>query len=322
MKRFLLNFITFTVILFIVGEVVVRIFKLTPDIPKLYVDQTGIQRYVPGQKGNFSKTSQWVVNAYGWLGIAETNKDPIISIIGDSYIENMMNPIICNQGSILKSYFTDCGFFEAGRSGVTFIEAMQITKLLDSTIKPTMHLIYVGDEDLYESDASYRQTDRMQINLSNHKIINAELKSPFAKKILYNLKSFYYLYLRFPLLVGKNNKEATDNTVINKKEIDYQSVNNILNYSKQMYDIKKIILIWHPGTPRKIIKIARHLGFNSLSLTKTGKAKNWLVSSADAHWSCYGHQQVAKQISIYITQYLKGSHSKIKMAYHGVKGEN
>ncbi len=314
MKRFLLTFIAFTLILFALGEVVVRIFKLTPDVPHLYVDNTGIQRYVPGQEGYFSKTSQWKVNPYGWLGIAETKKKPIISIIGDSYIENLMNPIICNQGSILKSYFTDFGFFEAGRSGVTFIEAMQISKLLDSTIKPSMQLIYVSEDDLYESDAKYRQTDRMQINLVNHQIISGELKSPGLKKILYNIKSCYYLYLRFPLFVGANNKKSAQTKAITKEEIDNKSIINLMSYCSLNYDMKKIILIWHPSTPEEIIGIAQKYGFNSLGLDTTGEKRSWSVSPADAHWSCYGHHEVAKQIKAYLATYLHTKERKIKMA--------
>jgi hypothetical protein len=314
MKRFLLTFITFTIALIALGEVVIRVFKLTPDIPHLYVDDTGIQRYIPGQKGYFSKVSQWEVNTYGWLGIAETQKAPIISIIGDSYIENLMNPIICNQGSILKSYFDDYGFFEAGRSGVTFIEALQITKLLDSTIKPSIHLIYVSEEDLYESNAKYRLKDRMQINLASNKIVNGELKAPGIKKVLYNIKAFYYLYLRFPIFVSESNKESTHIPIKKEKVIDYKFVENLLKYSSLNYDAKKIVLVWHPGTSESIAALAQKYGFATIGLNTTGDEKNWAVSSVDAHWSCYGHHEVAKQIKAYLATYMKTSERKTKIA--------
>ncbi|RYE52322.1 MAG: hypothetical protein EOP48_16745 [Sphingobacteriales bacterium] len=198
MKRFLIRLIVFTFLIGIGGEIIIRFYKLVPDIPKLYVDKTGIQRYIPGQTGYYTKAkTKWVVNKYGWLGTTDTSEDTIITIIGDSYIENIMNPISCNQGNKLKSQFKDYSFFEAGRSGVTFIEAMQISKLLDSTIQPKLHLIYVSTSDFPESSAlNKRYTDRVQIDLNTNTIYNGNLKSPGIKKILYNIKLLYYLYLR------------------------------------------------------------------------------------------------------------------------------
>src|SRR5690606_11881308 len=127
--------------------------------------------------------------------------------VGDSYIENIMNPMACNQGTFLNSYFKNIGFFEAGRSGVTFIEAMEITNLLDSTIHPDLHLVYVSSDDFHESIANeHRYADRMQIDVASGVIMNGALKAPGAKKILYNWKLLYYLYLRFPLFVNAQNK--------------------------------------------------------------------------------------------------------------------
>jgi hypothetical protein len=315
MQKFIIRLLIFITLITIAGEIIVRVFQLTPDIPHLYVDHTGIQRYVPGQTGYYSKAnSKWEVNNYGWLGIADVKKDAIISIIGDSYIENMMNPISCNQGSILKSYFKDFGFFEAGRSGVTFIEAMQITKLLDSTIKPKMHLIYVADDDFYESDAAYRFKDRMQLNLASNTIVNGELRAPGIKKVLYNCKILYYLYLRFPLFVNKNNKGSHTETVKKIKKVDAKSINSILNFCKKNYNLERMVLVLHPGTPKEIETLVNKAGFKSIILNTTGDEKSWAVSSNDGHWSCYGHHEVAKQIREYLATYIKKNETKMKMA--------
>ncbi|MET3113387.1 hypothetical protein AAKU52_001110 [Pedobacter sp. CG_S7] len=314
MKNFLLKLLTFTFFITLSGELIIRVLKLTPDIPHLYVDQTGIQRYVPGQKGYFSKANeQWEVNNYGWLGVADVKSDSIISIIGDSYIENMMNPISCNQGSILKSYFKDYGFFEAGRSGVTFIEAMQITKLLDSTIKPKMHLIYVAADDFSESNATFRFKDRMQLNLISNTIVNGELKAPGLKKILYNCKVLYYLYLRFPLFVSEKNKESHTEAAKKVKTIDVKSLKSILSYCQKNYDLSKIVLVFHPDTPKEIDSLAREYGFKTIELNTTGDKKSWAVSSVDGHWSCYGHHEVAKQIRAYLATYINRNKSKIAL---------
>ncbi|WP_432713702.1 hypothetical protein [Pedobacter sp.] len=314
MKKFLTTFIFFILFILISGEIIVRVFKLTPDIPHMYVDKTGIQRYIPGQSGYFADSKiQWHVNQYGWLGIADVKSDSTIAIIGDSYIENMMNPISCNQGTILQSYFKDYAFFEAGRSGVTFIEAMEITKLLDSTVKPLTHLIYMTDDDIYESDASHRLYDRMQLNLKTNTIINGEVKAPGFKKILYNMKVMYYLYLRFPLFVNKKNKEASQGGKKPKK-IDVKLINSILSYSSKHYDLRKIVLVFHPESTVELLTIARNYGFSTMTTHQTGDLKNWTVSSKDSHWSCYGHNEVALQIKAQLTAYIKNNEAKSKIA--------
>ena len=225
MNRFIIRLVVFAIVMIVLGEIIVRYYKLTSDIPRRFIDETGIQRYSPGQTGYFKGCdTKWKVNEYGWVGIAEVDSDNTIAVIGDSYIENMMNPISCNQGVILKSYFKDYAFFEAARSGVTFIEGMEITRLLDSIIQPKYYLIYVSSNDFYESLSNKtRYTDRLQIDLNSSKVLKANLKSPIIKNMLYNFKLLYYLYLRFPLFVSEQNKGEALVSEQSKKVFDYLS---------------------------------------------------------------------------------------------------
>jgi 23S rRNA G2445 N2-methylase RlmL len=180
-----------------------------------------------------------------------------------------------------------------------------------------MHLIYVSADDLYESNAKNRFKDRMQLNLASNKIVNGELKAPGIKKVLYNCKVLYYLYLRFPLFVNKKNKETHVQTVKTIKEMDVKSINSILSYCEKNYDQRKIVLVFHPGTPIEIDSLARKHGFGTIGLNTTGDVKSWAVSSSDGHWSCYGHHEVAKQIKKYLANYItsiNNSESKTKIA--------
>ncbi len=141
MKKFILKLAAFVLVFCILSEIIIRIFHLVPDIPERLIDKYGIQRYKIGQSGFYTKAKKkWKVNNFGWLGVSDHDKDTIVSIIGDSYIENIMNPIDCNQGNILKSLLPNYSFFEAGRSGVTFIEAMEISKILELKWPPNSSL--------------------------------------------------------------------------------------------------------------------------------------------------------------------------------------
>src|SRR5690606_35579075 len=111
----------------------------------------GVQKYLPNQEGYWKGGNhQWIINDYGWPGELPTKYDNLINIIGDSFIENFMNPNECHQSVFLKKLMPDYNFFEAARSGVSLIEAMEISKQIDS-LNPKMTLIYVNENDFYES---------------------------------------------------------------------------------------------------------------------------------------------------------------------------
>lgn len=298
MIKFLSQLTLFAIITFGTGELIVRTLKLTSDIPQRFLEpETGLQLYKPGQSGYYRKAKEkWRVNDYGMLGVADTSKKPLFSIIGDSFIENIMNPISCNQGFLLQSHFKNYSFFEAGRSGVNFIEALEISNYLETIISPTYHLIYLGNSDFIESIISQgRYSDRVQIDLNQKLIIKAKLKYPLAKRFLYSSKLLYYLYLRFPLFVNKNNKgETTSNNIIKKPNINIFEISKLFNFCSSRYNLNKIILVFHPNTNDKIIEQATLSGFKNILLKEY--SNGWALSKHDSHWSCYGHKEATKQI--------------------------
>lgn len=306
MKHFLVKSAFFIFFLCIIGEVIVRIFLLVPDIPERFIDKYGIQRYKQGQSGFYTKSkSMWKVNKYGWLGVSELEKDTIISIIGDSYIENIMNPIECNQGSLLKSLLPNYSFFEAGRSGVTFIEAMEISKILDIEVAPTYQLLYLGGDDFYESISEItRYNDRLQLSIENQKLLPNQLKSPGLKKILYNIKSLYYLYQKYPIFVDKQNKGELPKAHQENNKFDSNVFNKLFTFCSNNYHLKKLIFVFHPNTDDRIIAMAKQYGIKTILLDSSGD-KTWALGSHDGHWSCYGHNQVSNQVKNKLKEILK-----------------
>lgn len=306
MKRFLKTIVVFTFVLFITGELIVRTFRLVPEIPERYIDNYGIQRYKPNQSGYFTKAkTKWNVNEYGWLGTYEVKKDSTISIIGDSFIENIMNPIECNQGSLLKQHLPDYAFFEAARSGITFIEAFEITNVLEKEINPKYHLIYLGDNDFYESISDItRYTDRLQISVKNKKLLPTQLKSPVLKKVLYNIKLLYYFYLKYPIFIEKQNRGKKSNEISENNKFDSLIFNDLLSYCSENYKLNKIILVLRSDIDIRIVAILNSYGIKTILLNSTND-KSWGRSSVDEHWSCYGHHQASKQVKIKLEDLLK-----------------
>ena len=61
-----------------------------------------MQVFKKNQEG-ISHGEKWKVNSSGFLGHDDINGENQLLIIGDSVIENIMNPFQCRQSSIFKN---------------------------------------------------------------------------------------------------------------------------------------------------------------------------------------------------------------------------
>ncbi|MEO9891004.1 hypothetical protein [Aurantibacter sp.] len=294
MTKFIKKILFFISIGILIGELITRIFVLTSDIPERYIDQNGIQKYIPNQNGQWiGGEHSWQINKTGWPGPLPKEYKNLITIVGDSYIENFMNPDSCHQGVLLKDKLPEYNFFEASRSGVSLIEAMEITRELDS-LNPIQQLIYLGESDFKQSILQIKKhSDITQLDIKKEKVIKGLIKGSFLKKILYNFKFAYYLF----------NKISAKNThskaiAIPKKDIpknDIKLYHKLLDYIKRNYNTTKVIYIIKPKTPKYITSLLQQLNYNYLVLDSSNDS-SWSFDF-DAHWTCYGHEKVAQQIA-------------------------
>jgi hypothetical protein len=306
MRKFLKNIILFLVVALCIGEIVVRLTHVTADIPERTIDDTGIQKYYPNQEGFWKGGKhKWIVNNFGWPGELPKSFDNLITVIGDSFIENFMNPNECHQSTYLKKNLSQYNFMEAGRSGVSLIEAMEISKQMDS-LKPICTLIYVTDSDFYESITEVKQiTDMTQLSLKNNTIVSGKIKSAGLKKTLYNWKLLYYFYNRFPLTINYDNAKKTikkddeDNNILKSKN----EVFHLIKYITSNYKIADKILVFYPNSNSLIKEKCKNAGFKIIELDSSND-KGWTFEY-DHHWTCYGHKKVAEQVSKNLKRYYK-----------------
>ena len=298
MKKFIKNLILFFLFALLVGELIVRLTHAVTDLPKRKIDEYGIQKYYPNQSGYWlGGEHKWVVNELGWPGELPESYDNLITIIGDSYIENFMNSNECHQSVYLKKRLDNFNFIEAARSGVSFIEAMEISKQFNS-LNPKYNLIYVNDSDFYESVSSIQPAaDITQLNVEKGEIVFGKMKSPGLKKVLYNWKLLYYFYNKYPLNFSKSvdetEKEITVDDFKFRKEIQ-----SLIDYTELNYKITNKILVFHPNSDSEIIEMCKNSGFKVIILNSEND-KSWTFEH-DRHWTCYGHKQVAFQVSNFI----------------------
>lgn len=307
MKKLLINIILFFLIAIVVGEVVVRLTHTMADIPQRTIDEHGIQKYFPNQDGYWKGGEhQWKINKLGWPGELPESNDNLIMVIGDSFIENFMNPNECHQSAFLKTNMKDYNFMEAGRAGVSLIEAMEISKQIDS-LQPLHSLIYMNATDLYESIVQVKQmSDITQLDIKTNTIVYGEMKAPGLKKILYNWKLVYYFYNRFPLEnLFKKNPEPKIATIKPEKEIlEYTTeVKQLLDFIKQNYTTSDKTLVFHPNGNQSLIKICKNAGFRTIELDSRND-ETWTFDY-DHHWTCYGHKKAAGQVARYLKENLR-----------------
>ena len=299
MKRFLKHIAFFFFLAIIVGEVVVRLTHAMSDIPQRTIDESGIQKYYPNQEGYWKGGDhKWMINEMGWPGQLPENYEDLVLVIGDSFIENFMNPNDCHQAIYLKENLPNYNFMEAARSGVSLIEAMEIHEQLDS-LRPKHTLIYVNDYDFFESIVEVRpMRDITQLDLEKKEIVYGEMKAPVFKKVLYNWKLLYYFYNRFPINLSLKSDNEQDKTDVEPRSNELQSKDEIfelIDYIAIHYEVKGKSLVFHPNSNEDIIEKCKQVGFNTIRLDSSND-KDWTFDY-DSHWTCYGHKKVAEQVS-------------------------
>jgi len=276
---------------FALGEAVVRVGYLTSEYPQRFIDDDALQKYIPGQTGYHKGGIKWEINSKGWSGCWTEPNENFISIIGDSYIENFMNPISCHQCSILEKNFPDYQINEYGRSGFSFLESLIVSKQL-AEFKPKIQLIYVNLSDFAESIKGIRRlTDRVQYDLKKNEIVYSKLKNSKLKKVLYSCKFVYYLYSRFPLFVAKQNIGGVNV----ERDLHLEKVKTFLAQMHNDFYNENIVLVFNYNVPIELVDLAKEVGFRCLKLSKADN-ENWEFEN-DIHWTCYGHKQVAQQVS-------------------------
>lgn len=294
MKKFIKSIILFLLVGILIGELTVRVFSLNAEIPKSYVGKDHLIKNYPNQTGNYvNGTHKWIINKYGNPGYEPKSLDSLVTIIGDSFISNMMNPTECHQARYLSDMVSKYNFYPSSRDGASFIEMMERAKSLEY-LHPKYQLLYVHHGDFIESIPEIKKIPlTVQYSINSQKITYAKLQSSRFKEVLYNFKFLYYLYRNFLV----NNKDVSSNNrdEIKKEKIYYNSIEKLIIATKQHYNTQNIILVFSPDTDLKVIEIAHRKGFQYF-LLKTNNYKSWQLPN-NSHWSCYGHEEAAKQVS-------------------------
>ena len=300
MKKYLFRIFIFVAFGIVLGELGVRVFNLTVDVPEVYIDVDHLIKFKPNQSGNSVQRCRWIINKYGNIGPEPESLESLVSVIGNSYISNTMNPPECHQANYLAQKNHDYNFYPMSRDGASFIEFMEMAKSLEP-LNPVKQMLYVHDEDFtYSVIELLDQPNAVQYSLEKKKIRYVQTFDSKLNKLLYRFKFAYFIYRNYFVLAELDLFNNNEDSPPADNSLDYESIGKLFEYVKENYKLGDVLLVFFPESDPELMELAKQAGFEIMQL-KTDDYDSWLTS-IKGHWSCYGHEEVARQVDHYLRQ--------------------
>ncbi len=306
MKSFFKSLAVFFLFLFVFTEIAARIFHISTDAPKTYKNDNGNVNYYPNQEGYWDGGAhKWYINALGHPGKnLPESFDNLALLIGDSYIQNFMNPDSCHQSVFLKQLKPELNYVEVAMDGLNLLGYFEYSKPMDS-LNPKLKIIYVNNDDFKNTilDRDIVHSNRYRVNINNSKIVYPEYRGSKLKDLLYNFKFSYYLYRKnlglFSNLNTKDDLESKDDKYKRGNEfseLDYVNASKLLDFIIKNYRTDNVLFVFHPNSDSGLIQLTEEKGFNVMEIYKDPN-ENWKTEN-DGHWNWFAHKKIATQIVV------------------------
>lgn len=292
MKKFTIKITLFLIIGYLIGEFTVRVFKLNIDIPDYYQDaNNGLLKNKPNQTGYYLNGNKWVINKYGEHGYEPKSLSNLITIVGDSYIENIMNPVECSQAYLLSMGEKMYNYYPCGRSGANVIEFLEMAKSLNH-LKPVIQFIYVHHTDFIDCINRNRETPKtFQVLLPAKKVVYPKIRKSYLKDFFYKFKFAYFIYRTF---VAKKESQYPENYVEGNVKFNYDELGELLDFIKNNYQLDNLVFVFRPESDKDLIRVLSKYNFKTFELI-ANDYKKWQFGN-DIHWNCYGQNEAARQV--------------------------
>jgi len=307
MKKFFKKLLLFIIFLFLFTEVVSRIFHVSTDAPKTYKNTNGNVNYYANQEGYWGGGKhKWYVNKLGYPGRnSPDNYNNLVLLMGDSYIQNFMNPDSCRQREYLSKLESKYNFMNVSKDGLNLLGEFEYAKPLDS-LSPILKIIYVSNNDFLSNIKNKsRFKGSYQVDLETGKIKYPNYRGSKVKDFIYNFKFIYYLYRKnIDLFTSKKMiDDVTDTAEIGRKkdkifDDEYKEISKLLDFIKETYEWENVLFVFHPNSSMKLIELTKEKGFKVMKIFKNEK-ENWKTKN-HGHWNCEAHENIANQVLAYI----------------------
>lgn len=305
--------VLYTVLILISLEVLVRVFHLTKDYPDRYVDEHGVEKWLPNQNG-YSVTgnrrqnfSEYHINSFGYNSYREfkPSKDKVeIALVGDSFIEGFHQNYYNSIGRKIENRLNGVEVYEYGYAGYDFADQIHLI----NEYKDQFDLIdYVVLGLKFENDLTRGEysvvEDRMKLESPLYKAIRqikllvyirsiggGEIAKRFVNKLLASAKP--------------NNSQSSIQENDEKKQQlsalyieNFKNLVNTYGFDKSRF----ILLLDSKETSDDFLLYLKDNNFKYMDFSeKLEKSKRPTTLIYDKHWNNHGRNLIAELVVEYI----------------------
>jgi hypothetical protein len=312
MKKLFIKSGLYAVLILIALELWVRVFYLTKDYPVRYVDDYGVEKWVPNQDGysvtgnrrqNFSK---YHINDFGYNSYREykPSRDKVeIALVGDSFIEGFHQNYYNSIGKKIESKLSGVEVYEYGYAGYDLADQLHLITQYKKQFDLIDHVV-LGLK--FENDLG-----RGEYNVVQERMV---LESPTYKamrqiKLLVYLQNIGAFDAPRELVRKLLSREREHNQKPTKaeeekfqKELELKCIKNfesligLYGFDKSKF----VFLLDSEFTPKVFLSYLKKHGFKYIDFHEALiKSKTPTTLVYDMHWNNHGRKLIAELIANY-----------------------
>lgn len=318
MKKLFFKTILYIILILLALEVIIRVLHLTKDYPSRYIDEFGVEKWVPNQNGmsvtgirrqNFS---EYKINSTGYNSYREfvpTEDKTEIALVGDSFIEGFHQHYYNSIGKKIEDKLANVEVYEFGYAGYDLADQLHLIHAYKDMFDKIDHVV-LGlkfKNDLTRGEYNIVQ-DRMHLESGLYKnirkiklIVYAQNRGFFDPifKLIGTITSFLKNKTKTPI------KEKT------KAEIEKLQLKYIDNFKslieKYGFDKQRFVLLIDTSiTPQIFIEHLKENNYKYIDFYDAlNRSKTPTTLIYDRHWNNHGRHLIANLIAKYYSNIIK-----------------
>ena len=322
MKKFILKSGLYIILILLLLEGLVRIFHLYTEDPPRYIDEYGVEKRMPNQKGyavtgnrnqNFSKFS---INKAGFNSYREfepTADTYEVALVGDSFIEGFHQDYDTSIGKRVEEKLGDVHVLKYGYAGYDFANQMHLVhayaedfELIDEII---LYMNYKNDLGRGKYEPNYARINMLSSTLfkirDNIKLLSYGSKIGIVeplKKLAQGGNAFTDTNDAY-----KNNALEEDDEAKQKAKDD-EYIDNFRSLIR-LYGLDKsktAILLDSRTTSFRFLDFLNEKGIRYIDFAERFKQSDKPTNLIyDLHWNSHGRELISEEIAAYISKQRK-----------------
>ncbi|MDO6853326.1 hypothetical protein Q4599_07020 [Cellulophaga lytica] len=307
MKRVILKFVIYSLVLVLALELLVRVFHLHNERPERYLDEYGVEKWVPNQKG-YSVTGnrkqnvgEYRINNFGFNSVYDdytVSKDSIeVAIVGDSFIEGFHQNYTNSISRKVEKKLPNIKVLEFGYAGYNLSEELNLIASYNHLFKDIDRVvIYMRyTDDLITGE--YKVSGRLSLDTPVNRLLKKSKLIVYAKDIgaFDPIKDKIAATINFVKGVKTPEVKETNKDAIYLA--NFKKLIKTYNYDKE----KNVLLLDYSLCSSEFLSYLKQNNFKTIDFSSDFiKSKEPKTLIYDQHWNNLGREIIADEIVNYI----------------------